>query len=87
MVTNKLDLQKELADAQRQSDESLMVLTEIGFVPDTNQWLSINRYAEKYGIDIQRVSILVAGGTIPADCIRDLPEVNNIRLIKDIHYQ
>ena len=87
MVTNKLDLQKELADAQRQSEESLMVLSEIGFVPDTNQWLSINRYAEKYGIDIQRVSILVAGGTIPADCIRVLPEVNNIRLVKDIHYQ
>lgn len=64
-----------------------MVLTKSGFVPDTTQWLPINRYAEKYGVTIQRVNSLIAGGSIPADCIRDLPEVNNIRLVKDILYQ
>jgi hypothetical protein len=86
MITNELNLQKELADAQRQSDRSLRILTENGFVLDTSQWLTIKRYAEKYGTNTEHVSILIAKGTIPADCVRDLPEIHNIRIIKDQPY-
>lgn len=87
MVTNEPNLQKELADAQRQSDESLIALTEYGFVPDTTQWLTVKRYAEKYGTNIEHVSNRIANGTIPADCVRDLPEINNLKLIKDQPYR
>ena len=86
MVTNELNLQKELTDAQRQSDESLKTLTEYGFVLDTTKWLTIKRYAEKYGMNTRDVSDWITKGTIPADCIRDLPEIHNIRLVKDQLY-
>ena len=87
MVTNELNLEKELADAQRQSDESFKTLAEYGFVPDTTQWLTIKRYAEKYGMNTPDVSDWITKGNIPADCIRDLPEIHNIRLVKDQPYR
>lgn len=86
MITNELNLRQELADAQRQSDESLKLLTEKGFVPDTSRWLTIKRYAEKYSVEIQQVRNWIVTGTVPADCVRDLPEISNLRLIKDQPY-
>ena len=87
MVSNELNLQKELADAQRQSDESLKIVEENGFVLDTSQWLTIKRYAEKYGVNMQEVGDWITRGIIPTDCVRDLPEINNIRLVRDQPYR
>ncbi len=87
MVSNELNLQKELADAQRQSDESLKIVEENGFVLDTSQWLTIKRYAEKHGVNMQEVGDWITRGIIPIDCVRDLPEINNIRLVRDQPYR
>ena len=87
MITNELNLQEELADVQRQSNESVKVLTEMGFVVDTAQWLTIKRYAQRYDLSMQVVTNWLSRGVIPADCIMELPELNGLRLVKDQPYK
>lgn len=82
MVKEKIDYERELAEAERQSAESLKVLQQHGFVVDTADWLTIKRYAEKYGVSQQVVVNWLNRGVVPADCTMILPEFNNIRLVK-----
>jgi hypothetical protein len=68
-------------------EETLKIITPLGFVLDTAEWLTIARYAKKYGVSTQVVNNWINRGVIPPDCIEDLPEINNIRLIKDQLYR
>lgn len=83
----KIDFNAELAEIQRQSEESLKILTEHGFVLDTTEWLTIARYAKKYDVSQQVVVNWISRGIVPADCLQEIPELNNIRLIKDRSYR
>ncbi len=87
MVTEQIDFARILADAQRESAESLKVLQANGFVVDTADWLTIKRYAEKYSVTHQVVVNWIIGGIIPPDCLITLPEFNDIRLVKDQLYK
>lgn len=87
MMTKELNLSEELAAIQRQSEETLKIMTASGFVLDMIEWLTIKRYADKYGITQQVVVNWINRGTIPADAVRDIPELNNIRLVKDQPYK
>lgn len=87
MVQEKIDLTVELADIQRQTNETLRIITKQGFVMETSEWLTIARYAKKYGVSTNVVSNWIAREVIPADCVKDLPELNNIRLVKDQLYR
>ena len=87
MEMTKIDLNAETAEFRRQSEESLKILTEHGFVLDTTEWLTIARYAKKYGVSQQVVVNWISRGTVPADCVQEIPELNNIRLIKDQPYR
>ena len=83
MVKETIDFDKELAEAQRESQESMKVLTRNGFVVDTAKWLTIKHYAGKYGVSQQVVVNWIGRGVIPPDCTLVVPELNDIRLIKD----
>ena len=54
---------------------------------DTTKWLTFARYAKKYGVSQQVVVNWINRGVVPADCVQDIPELNNIRLIKDQPYR
>lgn len=86
-MMTKTDFNAELAEIQRQSEESLKILTEHGFVLDTTEWLTIARYAKKYDVSQQVVVNWISRGIVPVDCLQEIPELNNIRLIKDRSYR
>ena len=86
-METKIDFNAELAEIQRQSEESLKILTEHGFVLDTTEWLTIARYAKKYGVSQQVVVNWINRGVVPANCVEEIEELNNIRLIKDQPYR
>lgn len=81
--SSMIDFDKELADAQRESQESTQILTQHGFMVDTAEWLTIKHYAEKYAVSQQVVVNWIGRGVIPSDCTMTVPELNDIRLIKD----
>jgi hypothetical protein len=87
MITQTIDFDKELADAQRQTAETIAIATQNGFVLDLAEWLTIKHYAEKYNVSTQVVNNWISRGTIPADCTMVVPELNDIRLVKDQPYK
>ena len=87
MVHEEIDFARDLAEAERQSVESLKVLQAHGFVVDTTQWLTIKRYAERYEVSQQVVVNWINRGVIPADCVLTLPEFNDMRLVKNQPYR
>ena len=89
MATNDeeiFDSAAELARFDEESDKSLQILLEHGFVPDTAEWLTIKRYAQKHNVTIEQVTDWIESGVIPADCIQDIPVHGGIRVIKDIPF-
>jgi hypothetical protein len=87
MVQEKIDFDRELAEAQQEAAQTTKILTENGFVIDTTDWLTIKRYAERNGLTTQVVTNWIARGVIPADCTMTLPELNNLRLVKNQPYR
>lgn len=76
-----------MEESRRESDKSLKLLTAHGFVLDTTEWLTIKRYAEKYGLSQQVVVNWINRGIIPSDAVQDVPELNNMRLVKNQPYR
>ncbi|WP_338876723.1 hypothetical protein WBJ53_13805 [Spirosoma sp. SC4-14] len=89
MATTTLtpNLSDTLANIQAKTEETLKVITPLGFVLDTSEWLTITRYAQKYGVTTQLVNKWIEREVIPADCVETLTELNNIKLVKDQAYR
>ena len=83
----KLNFEKELADIQQQSAESLRSVQTPDFTVDLSEWLTVKRYADKYGVSQQVVVNWISRGIVPADCVMEIPELNNIRLVKNQPYR
>ena len=86
-TTGTINTTEELNDIRQQSQESLKLVKGPDFTVDLSEWMTIKRYAEKYGVTTQVISNWIARGIIPSDCIKDFPELNNIRIIKDQVYK
>lgn len=76
-----------LEEFRREGDDSLKILTAHGFVLDTTKWVTIKHYAEKHGLQMNTVTNWISRGIIPPDCVETLPELNDIRLVKDQPYK
>lgn len=87
MLTRKVELEKELADIQKQSAESLRILKGHGFELNLSDWLTVARYAKTYGVSQQVVTNWINRGIIPAICVMEIPELNNIRLVRNQPYR
>ncbi|MGM9510920.1 hypothetical protein ACS5NO_24510 [Larkinella sp. GY13] len=87
MITEKVSEEKALAAFEKASDESLTIIKGHGFELDMAEWLTIARYSKKYAIPQSTITSWIARGVIPGDAVQDLPELNNIRLIKDQPYR
>lgn len=77
----------ELDTFLKESDASLQLARENGIVVDRSHWLTIKRYAQRYNLTTQVVTNWINRGIIPTDCVMDLPELNDIRLVKDRTYR
>jgi hypothetical protein len=88
MTTEQVvDFQAELLEMKHHRMETLKIITQHGFVPDDSNWLTIARYAEKYGISPDLVNDWIDSGIIPTDCVDELPVLNNIKMVKDQSYR
>jgi hypothetical protein len=95
MTTNHQTLadlsEQELIKAEAETAASLEYARSLGLqlpdiILDLSEWITIKRYSEKYGMSTQSISNKITRGTIPANCIQEVPELNNMKLIKDQIY-
>lgn len=88
MVTRQeTDFDRDLARFCQKSDAAIKLARESGVQVDLTQWLTIKRYAQRYGLTTQVVTNWIARGTIPADCTMSLPELNDLRIVKSQPYR
>lgn len=77
---------KELANIQAKTAETLSFLETQGHRLNLAEWITIARYAQLYNLSTQVVTNWINRGKIPANCVIEVPELNNVRLIKNQPY-
>jgi len=87
MTTKQIDLEGDLARFRQQSDASIQLARASGMHVDLTEWLTIKRYAERYDLTTQVVTNWIARGVVPADCTMTLPELNDLRLVRNQPYR
>lgn len=88
MVTKQeTDFNGDLANFRQESDAAIQLARESGVQVDLTQWLTIKRYAQRYGLTTQVVTNWIARGIIPVECTMSLPELNDLRLVKNQPYR
>lgn len=90
MTTNqtKLPPEEELAAFAIESDKSIKLATDNGISIDMSEWLTLKRYAQRYGLaSTNVVTNWISRGIIPAENVMDVPELNNLRLVKNMPYK
>ena len=88
MITKQeTDFNRDLTHFLQKSDAAVQLARESGVQVDLTQWLTIKRYAQRYGLTTQVVTNWIARGTIPAECTMSLPELNDLRLVKNQPYR
>ncbi len=88
MVAGNVNFDKELRDIQQQTNNSINYIQSLGLklpdgVLDMAEWMTIKHYAEQHGLTTQVVTNWITRGVIPADCVKDVPELNDLRLVKN----
>ncbi|WP_138995245.1 hypothetical protein [Larkinella sp. C7] len=88
MIKEKTSTQ-ELLDAMDASMvETKRTLDLNGIAYDLGEWVTIAEYAKRFGIaDTSKVSNWISRGTIPANNVIEVPELNGLRLVKAVPYR
>ena len=87
VTKQKTDFERDLTHFRQESDAAIQLTSELGVAVDLTQWLTIKRYAQRYGLTTQVVTNWIARGIIPAECAMSLPELNDLRLVKNQPYR
>ncbi len=87
LTQRRTNFDTDLAQFRQESDAAIQLARESGLTVDLAEWLTVKRYAERYGLTTQVVTNWLARGVIPADCTMTLPELNDLRLVKNQPYR
>ena len=87
LTKQETDFNLDLARFRQESNAAIQLARESGVQVDLTHWLTIKRYAQRYGLTTQVVTNWIARGSIPADCTMSLPELNDLRLVKNQPYR
>jgi hypothetical protein len=84
-------LSKRLSEIAAQGEKELAETADLmqinGMTYNLGEWLTIANYAKKYSVDTHVVTNWIRRETIPADCVVEIPVLNNIRMVKDRPYR
>ncbi|AYQ31399.1 hypothetical protein [Runella sp. SP2] len=86
-----IEAQNQLAAALAASREArqsaIALLMSEGETIELSDWVTIKEYAKRFNLESTNVvSNWIKRGIIPAENVREIPELNNIKLIKAVPY-
>lgn len=83
----QIRLQELMADTDKVIQDAQAYLISQGEVVDLAKWVTIKKYCEMFDIkNTETVTNWIGRGIIPAENVRTIEELNNIRLIKAVPY-
>ncbi|GAB3513191.1 BTB/POZ domain-containing protein [Emticicia fontis] len=84
---NGKTIEEDLQEGRALIDEAKNYLLLKGEPVELDKWLTIKRYCEHFGInDTQVVTNWIRRGIIPPENVKEVEELNGLRLIKAIPY-
>lgn len=89
MITRRKKEIREAIDAAKASlDKAVKFLNDNGVEYRPDEWLTVKRYCERFGIkDTHVVSNWIRRGIIPPENIQVMEELNGLKLIKAVPYK
>ena len=85
---SKADLGKLLDESQQAADQAKKLLDEMGVAYSLDEWLTVKRYCQRFGIEnTETVSNWIKRGIIPPENIKEVEELNGLKLIKAVVYK
>lgn len=89
MVTQKKnEIQEAIDSAKTTLDKAVKFLNDNGVEYKPDEWLTVKRYCDRFGIqDTHVVSNRIRRGIIPPENIQVMEELNGLKLIKAIPYK
>jgi len=87
LTKQETDFNLDLARFRQESNAAIQLARESGVQVDLTHWLTIKRYAQRYGLTTQVVTNRIARGIIPTECTMSLPELNDLRVVKNQPYR
>jgi hypothetical protein len=84
---NGKTIEQDLEEGRKLIEETKNFLTLMGETVELDKWLTIKRYCERFGInDTQVVTNWIRRGIIPPENVKEVEELNGLRLIKAVPY-
>lgn len=77
-------IKKDLRELRSLNDAKLLVAGE---EYDLSTWITISHYAKKYSLALSLVQNWVKRGVVPNEKVVVVPQLNNLKLIKDEVYR
>jgi hypothetical protein len=91
MPYSKVEYNSEFQLLMHESKEVLQTATDFlhhrGVDLKFDQWVTIKKYSEMFGLSTQVVTNWISRGVIPTQNIRVIEELNDLRLIKAVAYK
>lgn len=87
-VIESTELERALERAKTVADHAKALLDEAGIAYKLDEWLTVKRYCERFDIkDTQLVTNWIRRGVIPPENVKEIKELNGLKLIKAIPYR
>lgn len=88
MKNLKEEIRKALAESKAAQQEAKDLLLLQGEVIDFDEWVTLKEYVKRYNLNsINTLTNWIRRGVVPAENVRTIPELNNIRLVKAVPYR
>ncbi len=85
--TVKEELQNLLKESRQANEAAVNYLRHNGVELSFDEWLTPKKYAEKFNVSLQVVQNWINRGIVPAENIRVVEELNDLKLIKAVPYK
>ncbi|WP_367915134.1 hypothetical protein [Leadbetterella sp. DM7] len=87
-VIENTGLERALERAEVVAERAKALLDEAGIAYKLDEWLTVKRYCERFNIkDTQLVTNWIRRGVIPPENVKEIKELNGLKLIKAAPYK
>ncbi len=81
-------VEKTIKKSDKVAEKAMSLLDEMGVEYSLNEWLTVKKYCERFGLaNTMVVTNWINRGIIPAQNIKIVDELNGLKLIKAVAYK
>ncbi len=81
-------VEKKIKKSDKVAENAMSLLDEMGVEYSLNEWLTVKKYCERFGLaNTMVVTNWINRGIIPAQNIKIIDELNGLKLVKAVAYK